>query len=187
MPDLIHRRELLKIASAALAGLATAKTNWAMPNELVQNVAKATDWKPAFFNPHQNETVMVLTERIIPRTDTPGANDAKVHRYLDLFLSVGNADDQKRFVDGLAWLDDSSKQTYKREFVKCSEEEQVALLNRVAGAEKEKTPDTGHAFFNQAKNMTSMIYFSTPEGYQEMNKLGPPPATFGCEHPAGHA
>jgi hypothetical protein len=187
MPDLIHRRELLKIASAALAGLTSARSSWSMPPELVQSVANAADWKPVFFNPHQNETVAVLTNLIIPRTDTPGANDAKVHRYIDLFLSVGNAADQKQFVDGLAWLDDSSKQAYKQEFVKCSEEQQIALLTRVASADKEKMSDTGHAFFGQAKNMTSMIYFSTAEGYKELNKFGPPPSTFACEHPAGHS
>jgi gluconate 2-dehydrogenase gamma chain len=158
-----------------------------MPKELVENVAKAANWKSVFFNAHQHKTLMVLTELIIPRTDTPGANDAKVHRYLDLFMSVGNFADRKQFLDGLTWLDNRSKQLYKRTFVQCSEEQQISLLRRMADVEKKENADIGHSFFNQAKNMTSLIYFSTPEGYKELNMFGPPPSTVGCEHPEGHA
>jgi hypothetical protein len=186
MPELIQRRELLKIASATFIGLTTSHTNWGMPRELVQNVAKAADWKPVFFNAHQIKTLMVLTNLIIPRTDTPGANDANVHRYLDLFMSVGNVADQKQFMDGLVWLDQYAKRTYKLEFVKCSEEQQTVVLNRMAGLDKTPIEDAGHSFFNQVKNLTSIIYFSTPEGYKELNKFGPPPSTVGCEHPTGH-
>lgn len=176
MPELMQRRELLKIASAAFVGLTTGKLGWSLPGELVQNVAKVADWKPAFFNPQQNDIVTVLTELIIPRTDTPGANDAKVHRYIDLFLSVANSDEQTRFTDGLASLDREAQKSYRKQFAKCTGDEQVALLNTNAG----------DPFFKQAKSMTSLIYFSTPEGYKELNKFGPPPSTFACEHPGGH-
>ncbi len=186
MPEVIQRRELLKIASATFVGLTTSQTNWGMPGALVQNVGKSADWKPVFFNAHQIKTLIVLTNLIIPRTDTPGANDANVHRYLDLFMSVANVADQKHFTDGLAWLDQYSVQTYELEFVKCNEEQQIVVLSRMARLDKTPIADAGHSFFNQAKNLTSIIYFSTPEGYQELNKFGPPPSTVGCEHPAGH-
>ncbi len=42
------------------------------------------DWKPAFLNDHQNETLIVLSDVVIPATDTPGAKAALVNRYLDL-------------------------------------------------------------------------------------------------------
>ena len=189
MPHTIDRRELLKIASSAFTALTLVKTNWAMPDELVQNVAKAPNWKPAFFNSHQNETLTILTELIIPRTDTPGANDAMVHRYIDLFMSAGNIADGQRqqLVDGLAWLDEYSKQLYKRTFVESREEDRVSILNQIASADNKEPTHPGHAFFKQAKSLTSSIYFSTPEGYKELNKFGPPPATVGCEHPEGHA
>lgn len=182
MPTLIDRRELLKLASATLVGLAAGQKNFAMPGALVQNVAHDANWAPAFFNAHQNETVVCLTNLIIPRTDTPGANDANVHRYIDLFLSVGKPEDQKAFTGGLAWLDSYAAQSYKNDFVKCSEKEQTAILDRMAGIDKTPIDEIGHAFFNQAKAMTSSIYFATPEGYKELAKSGPPPASFGCEH-----
>jgi hypothetical protein len=158
MTQFIDRRKLLKIASATLLG-------W--------NFAKAADWNPSFFNPHEDKTLMALTELIIPRTDTPGAYDANVHRYLGLFLSVAAPIDQKQFVDGLSWLDRMSQQHYKRDFADCTQDEQTGLLRPLANA---------NLFFNQAMTMTSLIYLSTPEGYKELNKLGPPPATLACQH-----
>jgi hypothetical protein len=180
----LHRRELLKLASSALLGLTAATPHFALPLEL-RSMAETPDWKPAFFNAHQNETLVILTELIIPKTDTPGANDAKVHRYLDLFMEAGNVIDKQQFLDGLAWLDEYSRQQHGRVFKDCSQEQQISMLKDMAGLGQAAVPDLGHGFFNQAKNMTSMIYYATSEGYQELNKFGPPPSTVGCEHVGG--
>src|SRR5207237_1175033 len=45
------------------------------------------NWIPVFFDAHQNETVVALTEMIIPETDTPGAKSALVNRFIDLMLN----------------------------------------------------------------------------------------------------
>ena len=36
------------------------------------------DWKPVFLDPHQNETLIALSDMILPKTDTPGAKEALV-------------------------------------------------------------------------------------------------------------
>lgn len=159
------------MASLALVGLATGRNSWSMPNALVQNVARAANWTPTFLNAHQDATVTVLADLIIPDTDTPGAKQAKVNRYVDLFLSVKNPADQKQFVDGLNSLDSNPS---KKVFVDCSEAEQVAILNQISGS----------AFFQQAKGMISGIYFATPEGYHDLNKLGIPKNALACDHSA---
>ncbi len=45
------------------------------------------NWKPAFLDQEQNETLIALSDVIIPATDTPGAKEALVNRYLDLVLA----------------------------------------------------------------------------------------------------
>ena len=41
---------------------------------------------------------------------------------------------------------------------------------------------SGNDFFHRAKSMTAGIYYNTQIGYQELNKGGRVPATFGCDH-----
>src|SRR5439155_8216101 len=63
-------------------------------------------------------------------------------------------------------------------FVHCTAEQQTAMLTALDQA---RAP-----FFRQLKSMTSGIYYSTQIGYQELNKGGRVPASFGCKH-GGHA
>lgn len=179
-----QRRELLKLAGMTFVGLMNASEAEAMPEELTAIVGNDPKWKPAFFTPAQNETVTVLTEVIIPRTDTPGANDAKVHRYIDLFLSVASPADQERYRAGLTWLDEYARQQNKKAFVKCSAKQRIALLQSISG--QGGVPAEGRGFFERTKRLTSAIYFATAEGQKELKKSGPPPQSVGCEHTGGH-
>ncbi len=56
-------------------------------------------WKPVFLSKKEAEQVAAVSEAIIPRTDTAGARDARVHEYIDLALSVEGAARQKSFRD----------------------------------------------------------------------------------------
>ena len=48
----------------------------------------APGWKPLLLDEHQNETLIILSDLIIPATDTPGAKEALVNRYIDLVLAA---------------------------------------------------------------------------------------------------
>ena len=50
----------------------------------------AAAWKPKVLTPHQNSTVITLSELIIPQTDTPGAKAANVNRFIDGVLAEGD-------------------------------------------------------------------------------------------------
>src|SRR5579863_10707704 len=89
----MHRRDLLKLAAS-----------FAIPSAWAQQAARP-DWKPSCLDDHQNETLIALTELIIPATDTPGAKAAHVNRYLDLFLRDGVVAQREEFLEGLNWLD----------------------------------------------------------------------------------
>jgi hypothetical protein len=149
----------------------------AIPTAWAQQAAKP-DWRPSVFDDHQNDTVIALTELIIPQTDTPGAKAARVNRYIDLFLRDGSAEQRARFIDGLNALDGRAIRAHGHSFVNCTAEQQTAMLTALDQA---KAP-----FFRQAKSLTSRIYYSTQIGYQELNKGGRVPASFGCKH-SGHA
>jgi len=135
-------------------------------------LAQQTAWKPIFFDAHQNETVVALTDLIVPATDTPGAKDANVNRYIDLFLSDGDAVQRARFVEGLGMLDGRAAKAHGQPFVKLTRAQQTALLTELDSG--------GDAFFRLAKSLTSRIYFNTAQGYRQLNKGGRVPKSFAC-------
>lgn len=161
----MQRRDLLKLASA-----------FAIPSAWAQQTAKP-DWKPAFLDDHQNETVIAVTDLIIPATDTPGAKAAHVNRYIDLFLRNGDPVQAAGLIAGLSWLDGHSIQQHGHPFVHLNAAQQTAILHSL-----ETATGPGHDFFQRAKFMTAGIYYNTQIGYQELNKGGRVPATFGCDH-----
>ncbi len=165
----MQRRDLLKFGASC-----------AIPSAWAQQVAKP-EWRPAVFDDHQNETIVALTELIIPTTDTPGAKAARVNRYLDLFLRDGSASQRESFLAGLNWMDGYAIREHGHPFVHCSAADQTAMLTTF-----DQGAGPGKKFFAQVKSLTAKIYYNTEIGYRELNKGGRVPSTFGCDH-ASHA
>ncbi len=158
------------------AGAATA------PASTIVALGAETAWSPVLFDSHQNDTVVALSELIIPATDTPGAKGALVNRYLDKMLHEGPAEGQTRFVEGLAWLDGYAIRKHSRPFVRCSPEQQTAILETL-DAGSESGIDPGREFFRMAKRQVANIYYATEIGFKELNKGGRVPASLpGCSH-----
>jgi len=121
------RRTAIKtIAATAVALPASAQHQHDDPP-----VAIAGAYVAKVFDAGQMKQVATLVDLIIPRTDTPGASDARVHEFIDRALAR-NAARKKRFLDGLVQFDG------------LDEKDQIALLNRISG-----TP-----FFKLLKDLT---------------------------------
>lgn len=151
------------------------------------------DWKPVFLNAQQNETLIALSEAIIPATDTPGAKAALVNRFLDLALSVLPSETQHEFLGSLAWFDTGAEQRYKSTFVNLSGENVQDFLNLVAWPHTESrwghidANFDGHEHFERMKGWIVAAYYSSPIGLKELGWDGwPARGTFeGCEHQPG--
>ena len=163
----LPRREALKVG----AGLATIAVT-GLP-------ALGQGWKPQTLDAHQLATVEVLSDLIIPATDTPGAKEALVHRYIDLFLTDGPTADRVAFLDGLGWLDYYTNGKYQKTFLQLSPADRIAVLTTLDG-DTEFGVDPGHRFFRMTKGLVSRIYYNTEIGYKELNKGGRVPASYGC-------
>ncbi|MBI3696837.1 MAG: gluconate 2-dehydrogenase subunit 3 family protein [Acidobacteria bacterium] len=168
----MNRRELMK--GAAVAAVAAR--------------AQTDGWKPLFFDAHQNETVVALTDLIIPATDTPGARAALVNRHIDLMLSESPAEAQREFLQGLGWLDGYALKKHGAPFARCTAAQQTALLESL-DPDRKPTADLrpGTRFFREIKRRTASGYYTSKIGHDELNKGGRVPASFGCPHPGGHA
>ncbi len=131
------------------------------------------DWKPLFFDKHQNDIVVALTELIIPQTGTPGAKAAQVNRFIDLMLNEEAADRQKRFLEGLAWIDARSLKLYGKPLTQATMEQQTALLTPLADpANKNPEDRPGVAFFESLKDMTIFGYYTSKIGMEQELEYG---------------
>ena len=83
-------------------------------------------------NPHQNATVITMTDLIIPETNTPGAKSTRVNEFIDLILTEwANDDERANFLNGLADVDKQSNELFGKDFVNASPAQQTALLRSI--------------------------------------------------------
>jgi hypothetical protein len=205
----LSRRELIRAAlfasvapilgsSFSVAQAVSSGLTAAARGEDGSTVLTNPNWKPAFLNQHQNATLIALSEVIIPATDTPGAKEALVNRYLDLLLSVQPVEFRQRFTGALAFIDSESQKEFRSDFIKLNPENQAWLLNQWAFAREnsrwidrhdrhEEPDDRGQQNFQLLKTLIATGYYESEIGQKELGwdgemTHGP---YLGCEHPAG--
>ena len=154
------------------------------------------NWKAAFLTEHQNETLSSLSDVIIPATETPGAKEAQVNRYLDLLLSVQPGEFQRQFVEALAFIDEESHKQFGKNFRELALDDQVWLLTPWAYAPQPShrternqirsgTPELGEQHFERLTSLIAGAYYGSEIGEKELGWDGEfthGPYT-GCEHP----
>lgn len=133
----------------------------------------ASPWTPAFFNPHQNDTIVDFSDIVIPATDTPGAKDALVNRYLDKLLAASDHPFQNEFARDLDALDRFSRQSAGADFVRLTIDQQRSVLQKMVLSSDRPS-------FDRLKAWTARIYYATRAGFDELNKGGAVPSTFAC-------
>jgi len=192
----VLRRDLFRIVGAAgvAGGMASRTEAREFPTDYdaSKELARA-DWKPAFLDEHQNETLIILSDLIIPRTDTPGAKEALVNRFIDRLLAAEPPDTQREFLESLASLDGEAMARYHSAFRYVPPESQVELLGYLAyphsldtwgGASGEEIP--AHTHFVRLKDWITRAFYSSEVGMRELGYDGPAHGVFeGCTHPEG--
>lgn len=174
----MQRRDVFKFG--ALAAAATTATT-AEAQTAAKSAGIAAAWKPEAMDAHQNETLAAAADLIIPDTDTPGARAAGVHRHIDKLLAAGDDEQRHRFIGALNWLDGYAIEKHDRPFVKCSKEQQIALLTAMDEGNEDGMPQSGQMVFRGIKGLVSRVYYATETGFRELNKGGRVPKTFGCQ------
>jgi hypothetical protein len=138
---------------------------------------KVANWKPLFLDEHQNETLIILSDLIVPATDTPGAKEALVNRYIDLVMAAETHENQKSFLGNLAYIDGESMRIYKNTFRYLSREDQDDLLHTMAyplaGSSwtgESAGADPGFTNFDQLKTHITVAYYTSQIGMKELGR-----------------
>ena len=179
----MDRREALKRTAWIMGGAVSAP---AIMGILKGCAAKPTiDWKPVFLSSDQGILVSQVAEIIIPKTDTPGANDVGVPGFIDQLISeCFKKEDQDKFLNELKAFDDEAKKEYGDPFVGLTAEQQAAFVKKVhdaaVNAEDVGTPPQ-RPFILVVKELTMLGYFTSEPGATQVLQYSPVPGAYkGC-------
>jgi hypothetical protein len=163
---------------------------------MLQEAQPKSDYKIRTLNPHQNATLVIMTDIIIPETDTPGAKAVKVNEFIDLIMTEWAHDEERqRFLAGFEEVDKRTNALFGKDFVDATPAQQEEIVRdfdyRAAEARANlsakpfvRRPHDNQldgSFFEIVKHMTLYGYYTSEVGFtQELKKQIIPGAYHGC-------
>ncbi len=175
----MNRRELLKMVAAATGGvviggeffLAGCKN----PDAGIGESATFTQSDIAFLDE--------VAETIFPKTNTPGAKEAKVGQFMTVMVAdCYEEKDQKAFRDGMKKINEACEKMHGHGFLKASPEHRkevlVALDKERADHQKNKKREDPNHYFQYFKQLTITGYFTSKEGRTGATRYEPAPGKY---------
>lgn len=129
-----------------------------------------------FFDEHELKTLAVLSDIIIPKDDISGsATDAGVPDFIE-FMVKDRPQYQVPFRGGLRWLDLQSARRFEKDFVSCSDEQRIQIVDDIAYPEQARPEMAqGVAFFNLMRDFTATGFFTSKIGIKDIGYVGNTP------------
>jgi len=126
-----------------------------------------------FFTPAEMATITVLSDIIIPADDRSGsASQAKVPEFIEFIVK-----DQPRYQTplrgGLRWMDMKSVKMFQKPFTECTNEQRIALVDKIAYPQKnEPEMSQGVTFFQTMRNLVATGFFTSKMGIDDLGYQG---------------
>jgi hypothetical protein len=172
----MQRREALRLLASAAALPLLSREAFSMFQAAHQQIPEQPVLRT--LNPHQNATVTMISEIIIPQTDTPGAKAARVNEFIDLILTEWYDEEEKStFLTGLTEVDTRTRDLFGKDFVDCAEKEQIEILQALddevttarteprRGSRRKRPPERN--FFFMIKQLTLIGYYTSQVGFEQ--------------------
>ncbi len=96
-------------------------------------------WQPVFFTKQESVLVSSICNIIIPKTETPGAIELRLHEFVDIMLNDCITDAEKIFRKPLNDFSEDILKLYSKPFEKCSPSEKHQI---VSDLEEKSNPET---------------------------------------------
>jgi len=146
-------------------------------------------WQPDFFSTDQATVIGELAETILPKTQTPGAKDLNLDRFIDQIIKrVLSNDDQQLFLKGMDAFEAETKEMNGKSFIDSSPEQRTKLLTKLEQetqktipsiwgfSTQEHTPPL--SFYRKMKELTLLGYFTSKEIGKEVLIYDPVPGHY---------
>ena len=88
-------------------------------------------FKPEFLSEDQASLVSIISEIIIPKTETPGAIDAGVPSFIDQMLkNIYTKDAQDKFLKDLTAFNEGAREAHGDTFLECDDEKRLSYFTQ---------------------------------------------------------
>jgi len=165
----ISRREAIK-RTAAIMGCTLSGTLISAVLSGCSNTQSSDDWSPSILTNEQLQVSADLSEVILPATETPGAKDAKVERFIDLMVEEFYAPAEREL------LIESIDQLSQYQFTGMNFEDQTDFVSQFISNEENRD------FFLLFKQTALMGFFTSEMGVTQLLQYDPIPGDYwGCE------
>ena len=193
----MNRRHFLECAALLISGVSASRLGWTLTEEQQVHLASAPDYSDQavdYFTPEQRSVVAAIAETISPRTETPGAIDAGVPRFIELMLANWCNDEEREiFQQGLARLELHTRSEYGKCFDELDADARLEILEALeADASESAWYDLGNVrrdfisdapFICQLKELTVWGFFTSEEGGTQALRYDPMPMFFDGDIP----
>jgi hypothetical protein len=179
----MNRRDTIKgLAAVAGIGLVPASVLAEFLGATAAAARGEATWKPKLVPTRHAALLAELVDTVIPRTDTPGAKDALVHVFVDLYAAdVYPKPQQDAFLAGLDMLARPAGADRGKPFLDLAADERLALLVALEKASLAQGEPVEQSFVRSLKNTTLLGYFSSKPGVTRATGYVRSPGPFrGC-------
>lgn len=167
--ETINRREAIK-RTAAIMGCTLSGSLISAVLSGCSNTQSNGDWSPSALTNNQLQTAADLAEVILPATETPGAKDANVERFIDHMVAEFYPPAERGLIT------ESLEELTQSDFVNLNFEDQTEFVSQFISNEENRD------FFLLFKQTTLMGFFTSEMGATQVLQYDPIPGGYwGCE------
>lgn len=178
----MERRELLKMIALATGGVVIGGEFF------LAGCKNKEAGSGMVFSQSDIDFLDEVAETILPRTNTPGAKDAEVGKFMTVMVNDCYEEaDQKIFHEGMKKLDEACHKMHGHDFMKASTEHRTALLTGLDKEAREynKNKEKGapNHYFTMMKQLTMLGYFTSKPALTEAFDYRPIPGKYDGAYP----
>ncbi|MCI4668229.1 MAG: gluconate 2-dehydrogenase subunit 3 family protein [Bacteroidia bacterium] len=186
----MNRRDAIKKSMLMTGVVLSASTITAILSGC-QPDGTASTWTPQALDQNQANLLSDLCESILPATDTPGAIDLGVPKFIDdMVANYMNEKHRKQFIEGLDKVNADAQSKHGKDYLSLEEAEKMEMLTaydkesynfNMKWKNKVRPKDLVSPFFGKLKGLTMTGYFTTEVGASQVLKYDYVPGGYsGC-------
>lgn len=175
----MNRRELLKLIAATTGTAMIGGTAVSMLSGCASQPKT-----PLVFSPDNIVLLDEIAETILPRTETPGAKDAKVGEFMAVYVAdCYTPDEQAIFHQGLLAFEETCYATYQRNFMQLQPAEREAFVSKLDTVARANAAAGNIQYFTMIKQLTLFGFFTSEVGATQVLRHVAIPGRFDGELP----